>query len=212
MLIGLTGNAGAGKDSAAAVLCAGGWLSIAFADALRVEITDAWGIDQRLLTDRKHKESTTPQLAAGMASNAGWLRWAAVNGHSLAQPRSPRWVMQHWGTEFRRAADPLHWIKHVDYWVQHQRRHQARDVVVTDVRFQNEAQALRNMGGRIVQVHRPGAAPLGTDTAAHISEQTGLIQCCADIHNDGPLEALGAEVWRVVQQLRQAHPSTDATP
>lgn len=201
LLIGLTGRPEVGKDSVAAVLCAAQWRSIAFADALRVEVASAWSIDQRLLTDRKHKESPTPQLAAGMASNASWLRWAVVNGHGLAQPRSPRWVMQHWGTEFRRAADPLHWAKHVSYWVQYQRQHQACNLVVTDVRYPNEAQAIRDLGGHIVRVHRPGTAPLAPDTATHGSEQHGAIEASADIHNDGPLDALGAEVWRVVHQL-----------
>lgn len=201
LLIGLTGQPDAGKDSVAAVLCAAQWRSIAFADALRVEVAGAWGIDQRLLTDRKHKESSTPQLAAGLAGNASWLRWAAVNGHSLAQPRSPRWVMQQWGTEFRRAADPLYWVKHVIYWVQYQRQHHAVNLVVTDVRFADEAQALRSLGGRIVRVHRPGATALAADTAKHGSEQHGQLPADAEIHNDGPLDALGAEVWRVVHQL-----------
>lgn len=138
MLIGLTGAAGAGKDSVAAILCAAQWRSAAFADALRLEISEAFAIDQRLLTDRRHKESTTPQLSAGMASNADWLRWAAVNGYSLIQPRSPRWVMQSWGS-FRRQNTADYWVQHVTYWAQFQRHYQPRDLVITDVRYPNEA-------------------------------------------------------------------------
>jgi hypothetical protein len=201
MLIGLTGAAGAGKDSVAAILCAAQWRSAAFADALRVEITEAFGIDQRLLTERRHKESSTPQLAAGMASNANWLRWASVNGHSLIQPRSPRWVMQSWGS-FRRQHDPQYWVKHVTYWARFQQQYQPMDLVVTDVRYPNEAQALRDLSGHIVRVHRPDTAPLAPETARHDSEHHGAIEASAEIHNDGPLQALHAEVWRVVRQLQ----------
>ena len=201
MLIGLTGAAGAGKDSVAAILCAAQWRSAAFADALRLEISEAFAIDQRLLTDRRHKESTTPQLSAGMASNADWLRWAAVNGYSLIQPRSPRWTMQSWGS-FRRQNTADYWVQHVTYWAQFQRHYQPRDLVITDVRYPNEAQALRELGGHIVRVHRPGNTPLAPETARHESEQHGAIETSAEIHNDGPLEALHAEVWRVVRQLQ----------
>ena len=211
MLIGLTGHAGAGKDSAAAVLCAGGWHSIAFADALRLEVTAAWGIDQRLLTDRKHKDFPALDLCAGGAANTSWLRWVSVNAISLIEPRSPRWVMQQWGS-FRRHADPLHWVRAVAYWVCYQRQHGCDRLVVTDVRLANEVTILRGLGGRIARVHRPGLPGLPADTAGHESEAHTHIAADADIHNDGDLAALSADVWRVVLQLGQAHPSTEATP
>ena len=206
MLIGLTGHAGAGKDSAAAVLCAGGWHSIAFADALRQE-SGAWGIDQRLLTDRNHKDRPAPQLYAGSVENTSWLRWVSVNGISLIEPRSPRWVMQQWGS-FRRHADALHWVRPVAYWVCYQRQHGHRRLVVTDVRLANEVTILRGLGGRIARVHRPDLVGLPADTAGHESEAHTQIAADGDIHNDGDLAALSADVWRVVLQLAQANTST----
>jgi hypothetical protein len=203
MLIGLTGRPGAGKDSAALVLCAAGWHSVALADALRVEVAAAWGIDPRLLTERKHKEHTTPQLAVGGGANANWLRWAAVHGHSLIAPRSPRWVMQAWGS-FRRTTDPDYWVRHVGQWITWQRAQGAHSLVVTDVRLPNEVAELRALGGRILRVHRPDAllAPLATDTAAHASEHTAAqIEADGDIVNDGSLGDLAGEVWRAVQGL-----------
>lgn len=201
-LVGFTGHAGAGKDTAAAVLCAAGWHSIAFADALRVEVSAAWGIDPRLLSDRRHKEHDTPQLAAGGGANANWLRWVAVQGISLIAPRSPRWVLQQWGT-FRRDGDPLYWVHPVVYWVQYQRQHHNHQALaVTDVRMANEAAALRALGGRIVRVHRPGAVVLTPEAAAHVSERHTDLEADADVHNDGDLPSLGAEVWRVLQQLK----------
>lgn len=203
MLIGLTGRAEAGKDSAASVLAAAGWRSIAFADALRIEVAAAWSVDERLLTDRRLKETPTAQLCVGAATNANWLRWAAVNGVSLIEPRSPRWALQQWG-DFRRHADPNYWVRHVSYWVQYQRQHGHEHLVVTDTRFGNEALTLRGLGGHVVRVHRPGDAPLQPDTAGHASERHTTLTADADIHNDSTLAALGAEVWRVVEQLARS--------
>lgn len=75
-------------------------------------------------------------------------------------------------------------------------------LVVTDVRYANEAAMLRNMGGHIVRVHRPDLPPLATDTAAHDSE-VALASVHADIelHNDGDLQHLVNEAWRVVNTL-----------
>lgn len=206
MLIGLTGHIGAGKDSVAAVLCAAGWQSIAFADALRIEVAAAWGIDPAQLSDRRHKEHNTPALCAGAAQNANWLRWVAVQGISLIQPRSPRWVMQQWGT-FRREADPLHWVRSVGYWIRYQRqRNGPLGLVVTDVRLPNEVEELRALGGHIVRVHRPDLPALPAETISHSSERHTSIVADTEIHNDGPLHTLGAEVWRVVQQLAADRP------
>lgn len=200
MLIGLTGAAGAGKDSAAAVLCSAGWHSVAYADALRIEVAAAWRVDVRLLTDRQRKEAPQPALCVGHGMDADWLRYAAVHGYNLLTPRSPRWVLQQWGS-WRRQQDPQHWIRHVMVWISHELRNGNRNLVVTDVRHENEAQALRQLGGHIVRVHRPGLAALPPDTAGHESEQHGQIRADADLYNAGELRHLAAEVWRVVQDL-----------
>lgn len=201
MLIGLTGRPGTGKDTVGALLVAAGWQAIAFADTLRTEVAAAWGIDMRALTNRVTKETATPMLAVGSAANANWLRWAAMQGISLIQPRSPRWVMQQWGS-FRRGHDPLHFVRHVDTWVRYQRqRNPAVDLVVTDVRLANEAAALRGLGAHIVRVHRPGAPAMAPDTAGHESELHTDIEADADLHNDAGLLDLPTEVQRVLKRL-----------
>lgn len=200
MLIGLTGAVGAGKDSAAMALCSGGYFSVALADALRIEVAAAWRIDPRMLTDRATKELPTPRLAVGHCENAQWLHLCALAGHNLLEPRSPRWVLQHWGS-FRRNGNRDHWIQHVRVWIEQQRRHGLHDLVVTDVRYPNEADAVRAMGGYILRVHRPDAAPLAADTARHESEGHTQITADADIHNTGTLAQLSANVWHAVCQL-----------
>jgi hypothetical protein len=206
MLIGLTGAVGAGKDSAANVLQAAGFQRLAFADALRIEVAEAWSVDLQLLTERRTKEATTPLLAVGGARNARWIEWAVrVRGWSLTLPRSPRWAMQQWA-DFRRAERQDYWVRHVMHWVEQQRRIAERRggqplAVITDVRLPIEAQAIQQAGGYIVRVHRPDLPAMADDTATHNSERhTGLI-AAAEIHNDGTLLDLFAEVARVVRLL-----------
>lgn len=199
-LIGLTGAVGAGKDSAAAVLQRAGWRGMAFADALRIEVAEAWGVDIRTFTIRATKDMPLPSLRAGWCMHKQFLAWLTYQGGSLHDPRSPRWVMQTWGT-FRRSADPAYWVTQVEHWITYQRRTGHPRMVVTDVRLPIEAHMLRRLGACLVRVHRPGLPPLAADTAGHESERHDALAVDADLHNDGDLQHLDAEVARVLQQL-----------
>lgn len=209
-LIGLTGAAGAGKDSAAAVLQRAGWRTLAFADSLRVECTEAWAIDMRLFADRNSKDKTTPQLKAGACQHADFLRWCAYLGISVYEPRSPRWVMQNWGT-YRRSGDPMYWVTQVEHWIRYQRSTGNVRLAITDVRLPNEAAMLRSAGASIVRVHRPELPALDASTAGHESEQHHQLPVDAEIHNDGDLQHLAAEVARVLQQLADRSANLEPT-
>ena len=209
-LIGLTGAAGAGKDEAAKVLVRAGWRAMAFADALRIEVAAAWAIDIRLFADRVAKESTTPQLCVKWCQSSQFMAWANHIGLALNQPRSPRWVMQAWGT-WRRTQTPLYWVNYVEQWVNYQRGVSTRGLVITDVRLANEAAMVRWRGGHLVRVHRPDLPALPDDTAAHESEQHNTLPADIDLHNDGDLQHLQTEVWRVVQQLAATPPDSTTT-
>ena len=73
--------------------------------------------------------------------------------------------MQCFGTEVRRGDDPLWWVK---VWKQSADRALAEDmsVLVDDVRFLNEATAVRECGGLIVRLIRTDI----DDTGSHVSE------------------------------------------
>lgn len=200
MLIGLIGGVGTGKDEAAKVLVRAGWHAIAFADALRIEVAEAWAIDIRVFVDRTAKESNTPQLQINLCCNRAFTQWAEHVGLDMRCPRSPRWVMQAWGT-WRRIVNPLHWVAHVENWVNYHHSIGHKGLVVTDVRLANEAEMVRWRGGHLVRVHRPGLPALPAETAAHESERHNTLPADMDLHNDGDLQHLQAEVWRVVQQL-----------
>jgi hypothetical protein len=79
-----------------------------------------------------------------------------------------RGILQWWGTEWRRHQDPLYWIKRTAEKIERIRADRSADVVVvTDVRFLNEALLIEDLGGALLRVSRPGA---DTDPDAHSSE------------------------------------------
>lgn len=74
-------------------------------------------------------------------------------------------------------------------------------LVITDVRMDNEAEVVRALGGRLVRVHRVGAALAAPDTSAHASEQHVGIDVDAELVNDGSLEALATSAEHLVTRL-----------
>jgi len=109
-----------------------------------------------------------------------------------------RRILQWWGTEYRRAQDPDYWTKawgrEVDALVQSDRL-----VLVDDVRFINELNVIRDHGGLIVKIERPGF-----DGANNHSSETsldGYSSWDGKIVNDGTIAQLGAEAEELVATL-----------
>lgn len=88
-----------------------------------------------------------------------WHEFVAANSdlQSVAgqSALTVRRILQWWGTEYRRAQDPDYWTKAwgrkvegLDLDVIH--------ILVDDVRFMNELQVIKEHGGLVVKVTRPG--------------------------------------------------------
>ena len=157
-LIALCGAAGAGKDTVADMLPA---RKLAFADTLYREVAEAFGVTVEWLQRREFKEIPAAELALAHCSFARHPR----NDQSGLKPRSPRQILQWWG-DYRRAQDP-------DYFVRITEQHVCNGlgpVVITDVRFPNEAAMVRQLGGQIWQIKRPGVEAGGT---GHASDTAG---------------------------------------
>ena len=201
LIIALTGRPGAGKDSIADVLAPQqGFARIAFADALRREVCEAWRSVLRMLTDRPTKELELPALAAGMCSDPAFMRWVADGGDSLTAPRSPRWTLQRWAS-FKRQFTPDYFASIVERWIRRQLGSGWTRIVVTDLRDPVEEAMLRRLGAKVVRVHRPELAAMPADTAMHVSEQHHRIKADADILNDGSMQALADAVLECVGLL-----------
>ena len=74
---------------------------------------------------------------------------------------TPRWVLQHWGTEVCRQGF------HDDIWIaslENRLRKTKDNIVISDTRFPNEFKAIRNAGGIVIWVKR-GNLPVWYDCA-----------------------------------------------
>jgi len=183
-LLGLTGHAGVGKDTVADLLVAHArFRKLAFADALRGEIANAFSLSLDDLTKPHLKNVATVGLRMRLAprdflaavvlslSAAAPDHRTPLSNEWLDAPRSPRQIMQWWGTEYRRAQAPRYWTQQLIKRLADYRREGETRFVVTDVRFDNEADSLRMAGGAIWQVIRPGH--VGQVENAHISSTDG---------------------------------------
>jgi hypothetical protein len=180
MLIAVTGYKNSGKNAVSNVLAEHYKFKITgFADALKGQML---AIDPWILMD-DGKDVRIERLSIIVAA-IGWDR---------AKEKFPeiRRLLQKGGTEGGRAVFGQDiWIK---TWVKtaslllHQ-----NDVCVSDMRFCNEAAAVRELGGQVWRVHRPGTA-----AGEHLSESE-LDQIVPDkvIRNTGSMEDLTRRVIR----------------
>lgn len=135
-VVALTGAAGSGKSTAADYLVKHyGYQRVKFADPLK-QMLRCMGLGD-LHIEGHLKESPVE-----------WL-----------DGRTPRYLMQTLGTEWGRHMVSRDiwitiWRNTVDGWINAE---PGCKIVVDDCRFANEAEAVRNLGGRIIALHRPGA-------------------------------------------------------
>ncbi len=194
-LIGLTGHAGAGKDTAADLIsevCDA--YKMAFAATLRFEVAWHFQCSGELFTDRSRKDTDTEALALSRCDVEAFRVFAA--GPRFAAGASPRAIMQKWG-DFRRACDPDYFLTNVREtvrWYQGTARRQPEAIVITDVRFPNEADMVRSHGGQIWRITRPGIGPVN----GHASERTDLLQADLELANDGSVDALRRKISDVM--------------
>lgn len=200
MLLGFAGRAGSGKDTCAALLARHGFTAVAFADALREEVAEAWRVDLRMLTDRGTKEYAIPALAIANCGDGEFVVAMDLLGHDVLAPRSARWVLQRWGTEYRRTANSNYWIDQALQRIARLRASGWHRICITDARFPNESEVIVSLGGEVVQVVRPDLPQLESSAATHASEAVAL-PTAGIVHNDGTLEHLHAELLRVLDGL-----------
>ena len=184
--VGLTGRAGSGKSFVAdQIEKAGKHYRHKFAYALREEIESVLGVDD------------APAL---------WQK-----------PTSPevRWILQQYGTNYRRAQDPDYWVKQTLDAVKRDRDRWAKSFsaaflenfvptapVFDDVRFPNEADAIRKEGGLLVRVLAPveiRAERLGQIPDEHPTE-TAMDDYPVDMHITSTKEnlAFGGQLTRIL--------------
>jgi hypothetical protein len=170
-ILGLSGKAGAGKDTLAHLLCrTGKYRRLAVADALKRDV------------------------AIMLYGHDGPGSLALLDAHKREKPEV-RALLQSYGVA-QRALNPDYWVdKLFAAWdkLLHFNpvlREQHVGLVVTDVRFFNEAAAIRRRGGKLIRVVRPGYDNGLTDEQrAHVSEtELDEYQFHHVVHNAGTPE------------------------
>ena len=150
MLVGITGQAGVGKDTLAdALIRKHGGVKTSFADPLKAACRELFQLSDAQLHDRSEKEKIDD-------------RWG----------RSPRQLLQLVGTDLlRNQLDKEIFIKSMRARVKNLLESNPL-VVVTDCRFENEAQLVRDLTGRVVHLQREGVRSV----SPHISENRLSVQ------------------------------------
>lgn len=201
-IIGVIGLARSGKDTTADWLVRErGFCKVALADPIKRYCMDAFGF-------------TEYQLWGG-GRDVPDLRWERPGGECL----TPRHALQQLGTEWGRSMHPSVWVRKAistaerilvcgDGYSQERGLNplgwvddEPVGVVIPDVRFLNEAAAIRAAGGRLVRVTRPGYKGLDGAAADHMSEREAssmlLLSDDRELTNAGSLEAFYAKLQEV---------------
>jgi hypothetical protein len=151
MIIGICGFIGSGKDTVADYLTNfHEFRRESFANSLKDAVAQVFGWDRTMLEGRtKQAREWREQVDPWWADRLKMLEL------------TPRWVLQHWGTEVCRHGF------HDDIWIaslENKLRNSQDDVVISDCRFPNEIAAIRRANGLVVRVIR-GPEPEWYDSA-----------------------------------------------
>jgi hypothetical protein len=208
MIVGVCGLIGAGKDTVADYLVnIHQFRRESFASTLKDAVSAVFGWDRDLL------EGRTRQSREWREQVDMW--WA----ERLGMPDlTPRWVLQHWGTEVvRKSFHDNTWIASLE----NKLRKSQDDVVISDCRFPNEIAAIRRAGGMVIRVRR-GPDPdwygvalaanqhLQPNASTEILKQLGVhasetawigTDFDAVLDNNGTMDYLYSQVTHLVQDL-----------
>ena len=147
MIIAISGPAGSGKTELARILCQDhGFTRVRFAGALKAMLLALPGVE------REHVDGPTTVKETPLDALGG---------------RTPRHAMQTLGTQWGRG------LMGVDFWLRVWRAGlpEGADVVVDDLRFDNEADLVRELGGVVVELRRYVGPNLLEYSGEHASEQ-----------------------------------------
>lgn len=177
-IIGLSGYARAGKDTTAEVLGRlYGYKRIAFADNLKL-FTRA--VDPIIFMQDKDAVRAEE-----------WVR--GVGDHEAKNHPEYRRLLQEVGTKARTFFGDDVWIKSALKDLEPEINY-----VVTDVRFPNEADAIRALGGQVWRVIRPGTTAVNSHVSEHALDGHDFD---AKVINDGTLTELEGEVQYVLGEF-----------
>jgi hypothetical protein len=192
MLIGLVGLIGSGKDTVAERLVLNhGFKRDSFAKSLKDAVSTIFGWDRSLL------EGQTEESRAWREKPDHF--WSKKFGRDI----TPRWVLQYFGTEVMRGnmLDSI-WVDSLIA------RYNGANTVISDTRFVNEINKIKENNGKIILVKR---GPMPTreemqEKGVHKSEWDWIGSDFDHvIDNNSTLEALYSNIDKLAIDLLQDH-------
>ncbi|WDS51778.1 deoxynucleoside monophosphate kinase [Streptomyces phage Triumph] len=186
LIIGLSGYARSGKNEAAEALVQYGWRQAAFADKLREFL---YALDPLI----------PGHYGAG---NLRLRRLVDATGWDYAKVTYPevRALLQRAGTEAGRK------VLGENVWVDALFREfaDAPALVLTDVRFPNEARAVADRGGVMIRVERPGVGPAKDKWGRIHESEVALDEWTFDhtLVNDGSVRDLHLKLYGVADLVQ----------
>lgn len=220
-IIGLLGLAGHGKDTVGEMIVNSlpSMQKYALADPIK-DITRAlfgWGESECFgnLKEIPVLQYVTPDrldMAATFYNGYGldeykefhdaWEDWIALFGlhyedgyYMSSDPVSPRQIFQYFGTEWGRSIDDEIWLKLAP----------TENVVITDIRFMNEAQFFVDKGATLIKVTSDRKTRC---TSEHSSENLEVHEAAhIEIENNGTLEQLEKSVFQTLVYIDLSNPA-----
>ncbi len=198
MLIGIVGLIGSGKDTVAQRLVENhGYVRDSFAKSLKDAVSSMFNWDREML-----EGDTTSSRHWREQPDKFW-------SERFGKPVTPRWVLQHFGTEVMRGH--MYDAIWVDSCIG---RYKGQNTVISDTRFVNEIKTIKAHGGIIICVKR-GELPTQKqmqERGAHQSEWDWLdSKFDITIQNNGTLEELYTKVDDLIISNKIAHTPTQPT-
>jgi hypothetical protein len=142
--------------------------AIAIADPLYEEVADAFGVSIQELKTREWKETPQNCLAIWQSKDPDFRQMMKARGEDVITPRTSRYLLRYWGTEYRRMRDPFYWANASFPALKYAGE---RPVVITDMRaydrtftefcFFREYAAQNDKGFALIEVLRKNGEAWG---------------------------------------------------
>ncbi len=155
-IIALCGLEGSGKNTAADLLVSHGFTPVSFAKALKEAVSVIFGWPANML------EGATPESRQWREEVDPF--WSKALGRPDLTPRK---VLQEVGTNVMRD----HFDKRI--WILSLRRRiesVSGDIVITDCRFPEEAEQIKEWGGQLIRITRKATEPAWLDDYWHVAD------------------------------------------
>ena len=191
MIIGIVGKARSGKDTFAELLAEEifnisrkRFVLMAYAQELKLRIQrdfdlsydQLWG-DQKEVEDRRYKKKHVNNMIAGRRDKS----------EIESEYWTPREIMQFIGTECFRSVDNNFWVKTLFRTISEK---EYKNVIITDVRFPEEANAVLDHDGYLIKVTREEKDSIHGEAHASETSMDDYDKFDFVINNDGNIEDL----------------------